>query len=374
MSRLIIGLLALIGILFAALMFMKDDSPVPPVAEQVATTTPEVALEPVKVVATNLEIPWDIAFLSKTTMLVTERTGDVLYLNTETGERTVVHSHTEQSGEGGLLGIVLHPDFAQNAYVYLYMTAPGANNETTNRVVRYTFKDSVFAKDRDIISGIPGATYHDGGRMEFGPDGKLYVTTGDATKRVIAQDLKSLGGKILRLNDDGTIPSDNPFGTAVWTYGHRNPQGLAWDTAGRLWENEHGPTGEGSQCCHDEINILNKGANYGWPDVIGDATKTGTIAPIRHSGDDTWAPASLIYFNGALYFGGLKGEAIYKATVSGDTITSLTEHYVGTYGRIRTIKVGPDGMFYITTSNRDGRGSPESGDDKIIRIDPAQIK
>ncbi len=374
MSRSFIALLIVLALMFGALYFTADTSAPDPEPAAIATSTPASPRVPVAVVARNLEIPWDIAFLSTSTMLVTERTGDVLFLNTDTGEQTVVHSHTEQRGEGGLLGIALHPNFEQNTYVYLYMTAPGDANETTNRVVRYTFNNNTFTEDRVIIEGIPGAVYHDGGRMEFGPDGKLYVTTGDATRRTIAQDLKSLGGKILRLNDDGSIPDDNPYQSAVWTYGHRNPQGLAWDSAGRLWENEHGPTGEASQCCHDEINILNKGANYGWPAIIGDETKADMLSPIRHSGDDTWAPASLIYYNNALYFGALKGEAIMKATLSGDQITSLSEHFVGTYGRIRTIKVGPDGMMYITTSNRDGRGSPESDDDKIIRIDPAQLQ
>jgi glucose/arabinose dehydrogenase len=371
MTRILIGLLALIAILYGALILIKP-SAAPVDNTGAATTTPTV--ESISIVAENLEIPWDIAFLPDNTLLVTERTGDVLAINPSTGERSVVLSHSPQNGEGGLLGILLHPDYAQNSYVYLYMTAPGARDETINRVIRYTYVGGKLTKDKDIIGDIPGATYHDGGRMEFGPDGKLYITTGDATRAQIAQDKSSLGGKILRLNDDGSIPSDNPFGTAVWSYGHRNPQGLAWDASGNLWETEHGPTGEDSRCCHDELNLLTKGGNFGWPTIIGDETKNAMTAPVRHSGDDTWAPASLAYLDGALYFGGLKGEAIYKATISGDTISSLTEHFVGDYGRIRTIRVGPDNMLYITTSNRDGRGARGVGDDKILRIDPAALK
>lgn len=210
--------------------------------------------------------------------------------------------------------------------------------------------------------------------MAFGPDAKLYITTGDAYHRNNAQDMKSRAGKILRLNDDGSIPADNPFGDAIWSYGHRNPQGLAWDTEGRLWETEHGPTGEGSRCCHDELNLIVKGGNYGWPVVIGDEKKEGMIPPAWHSGDDTWAPASLVYFNGALYFGGLAGEGLYEATIKDATITSVKKHLDGTYGRIRTIRIGPDNMPYITTSNTDGRGTAGARDDRIVRISPTSLR
>lgn len=379
MSRFIVVLLVMIGILYAVLVYVKPaDEPVE--TPGIATTTAETARAAVTVVAENLEIPWDIAFLPDGSILVTERTGAVLHINTETGARTTVFTHTEQNGEGGLLGIVLHPQFAANSYVYLYMTAPGPNNETINRTVRYTYANETLTQDREIIGNIPGATYHDGGRMEFGPDGKLYITTGDATRGPLAQDKKSLGGKILRINDDGTIPSDNPFAStgsaqaaAVWSFGHRNPQGLAWDDQGRLWETEHGPTGEDGRCCHDELNLIQKGGNYGWPTIIGNETKDGMIAPAQHSGEGVWAPASLVYFKGALYFGALKGEALYKSTLTQDGAAPVVAYFNGTFGRIRTVRVGPDGYLYLTTSNRDGRGSPNNGDDKIIRIDPEQL-
>jgi aldose sugar dehydrogenase len=373
MTRLFFALVITVGLLYGALYFIKPKAAVEVPTQATTTTQTSGATSPLTVIARNLEIPWDVAFLPDGKLLVTERPGDVLLIDPSTGTSSVAHSHSEQRGEGGLLGILLHPNFAQNHFVYLYMTAPGSDNETTNRAVRYVFENGTFTQDRVIIENIPGAIYHDGGRMEFGPDGKLYITTGDATRPAIAQDRASLGGKILRLNDDGTVPSDNPFGTRVWSTGHRNPQGLAWDDSGRLWETEHGPTGESGRCCHDEINLIEKGGNYGWPTIIGDETKSGFINPKWHSNTGTWAPASLVYHEGSLYFGGLKGETLYEAVLDGDNVVELKEHFKGEFNRIRTIRKGPDGMFYITTSNRDGRGNPADDDDKLIRVDPRSL-
>ncbi|MDZ4226138.1 MAG: PQQ-dependent sugar dehydrogenase [Patescibacteria group bacterium] len=323
----------------------------------------------VEVVAEGLEIPWDIAFLPGGEMLVTERTGHVIEIKTDGTKREIKIEGVSQGGEGGLLGLVLHPDFAFNHFVYLYMSAPGGAGQTQNKVVRYKYLDGKLMEDKVIIEGIPGAIYHDGGRMEFGPDERLYITTGDATNAAIAQDLQSLGGKILRLQDDGVIPTDNPFQSAVWSYGHRNPQGLAWDSAGRLWETEHGRSGVTSGL--DEINLIEAGANYGWPESEGDTVQPGTVTPARHSGaTDTWAPASLAYLNGSLFFGGLRGEALYEAVLSGTHIVEFKEHFKNEFGRIRTVRVGLNGMLYLTTSNTDGRDSPNTGDDKIIKINP----
>ncbi len=363
----IISILAIVVLIAIALMWLRNQEPpvLPGDNGAQAESTPDIS-----VIAENLEIPWDLAFLPDGRMLVTERTGDVLLIDPQsTSSRKAIFTHDEQRGEGGLLGVVLHPDFSVNKFVYLYMTAPGTEGETTNRVVRYRFENDALVEDRVIIAGIPGAIYHDGGRMEFGPDERLYITTGDATRSQIAQDKNSLGGKILRLQDDGVIPTDNPFGNAVYSYGHRNPQGLAWDSEGRLWETEHGRSGITTGM--DEINHIEEGGNYGWPDIEGDETQSGMIAPAAHSGaNDTWAPASAIYYEGSLYFGGLRGEALYQAVLDGERVVEIKEHFKGQYGRIRTIRVGPDGMFYITTSNRDGRGDPTQGDDKIIRVNP----
>lgn len=340
----------------------------PVVAEPQGTLLADVA-----VIASNLEIPWDIAFLPGGDMLVTERTGALLHI-TKSGTTTeVTIKRAETRGESGLLGVVAHPNFAQNKYIYVYMTSPGESGETENRVERYKFENGALSDEKMIVSGIPGATYHDGGRMAFGPDGLLYITTGDATRGAIAQDKNSLGGKILRLTDDGSIPSSNPFGTAVYSYGHRNPQGLAWDSAGNLWETEHGPTGESGRCCRDEVNQITAGANYGWPTIIGDETKAGMQNPAAHSGDGTWAPASAAIIGSKIYFGGLMGKALYSGTIEGTKVTNIQEHFKGEYGRIRTVLVGPEGYLYLTTSNRDGRGSPSDGDDKIIRVNPAAL-
>jgi glucose/arabinose dehydrogenase len=253
------------------------------------------------------------------------------------------------------------------------MSTPGSTGQTQNRIVRYRYEDGSLAEDKIIIERIPGAVYHDGGRMEFGPDERLYITTGDATTAEIAQDTQSLGGKILRLEDDGAIPTDNPYGNAVYSYGHRNPQGLTWDSAGRLWESEHGRSGLLSGL--DEINLIEAGANYGWPTIEGDETQNGMRAPVIHSGvADTWAPASLAFLNSSLFFGGLRGEALYKAVLSGTEIVEIKEHFKGEFGRIRTVRVGPDDMLYLTTSNTDGRGDSMQGDDKILRINPANLE
>lgn len=331
--------------------------------------TPQQSIkEEITVIAERLNIPWDLAFLPGSALLVTERGGNLIRIAGK-DILTVKLPRPIPKGEGGLLGIVLHPNFAANKFVYLYMTTENSNAGTQNAVFRYTYENDSLNNEKSIVSGIPGAIYHDGGRMEFGPDGLLYITTGDATNEKNAQDKNSLSGKILRVKDDGSIPADNPFGTAVYSLGHRNPQGLAWDRSGRLWSTEHGRSGVTSGM--DEINQIVKGKNYGWPTIEGDEEKTGMEVPAWNSGaNDTWAPASLVYLDGSLYFGGLRGEAIYKAVLHNEHVIDVKAYFKNTYGRIRTIRLGPDGMFYITTSNRDGRGTASAADDRIIRIDP----
>ena len=177
----------------------------------------------------------------------------------------------------------------------------------------------------------------------------------------------------MRVTEDGGIPKDNPFGTALYSYGHRNPQGLAWDSEGWLWETEHGRSGVLSG--FDELNLIKPGNNYGWPEIEGGKEATGMMPAVLHSGSDiTWAPASLAYLNGSLYWGGLRGESLYKATIAGDEVTNLKAYFVNELGRIRTVRVGSDGFLYLTTSNRDGRGSAQTGDDKIIKVDPRLLR
>lgn len=324
------------------------------------------AAQPISVVATGLQIPWGIAFLPDGDMLVTERPGRVVRIGSD--RKTYPVDGVRHAGEGGLLGIALHPDFASNNRVYLYMTT--AEGGLQNKIERYTFANDQLTYERDILAGIPAANNHDGGRIAFGPDGKLYATTGDAQNEPLSQDTQSLAGKILRVNDDGSVPSDNPFGNAVWSYGHRNPQGLAWDDSGQLWATEHGRSGAGSG--YDEVNRIAKGGNYGWPEVQGDETRDGMIPPVIHSGaSSTWAPASLAFLNGALFFGGLRGETLYEVNAEGAPV--LRPYLQNMYGRIREVTVGPDGFLYFTTSNRDGRGRVKEGDDRIVRADPSRL-
>lgn len=274
---------------------------------------------------------------------------------------------TYHHGEGGLMGMALHPNFKQNHWIYLYNTIE-KSGKTVNRVERYKFSNGSLTEKTIIIDDIPGESYHDGGRIAFGPDGYLYITTGDAGHAVLAQDLTSLAGKILRLKDDGTLPPDNPYGSPVYSYGHRNPQGLTWDASQQLWSTEHGPSGlVGGR---DELNRIEKGKNYGWPFIAGIETASGMRSPVIQSGIfHSWAPASALYWDGSVFFGGLYGEALFEARIDKNPV-ELKAHFKGRFGRIRTVVLGPDGYFYIMTSNRDGRGFPREGDDKIIKIDP----
>jgi glucose/arabinose dehydrogenase len=325
------------------------------------------------VLAENLHVPWAIAFLPSGDLLVTERPGTLLRIGKEDRSQHPIEG-VRHIGEGGLLGITLHPDFEENHWLYLYLTA-SANGVVSNRVERYRYENDALSKRTEILTGIPGAQYHDGGALAFGPDGHLYITTGDASQSSLAQNTNSLAGKILRVHDDGSIPDDNPFGNAVYSYGHRNPQGITWDREGRMWSTEHGRSGVQSGL--DELNLIEKGENYGWPVIQGSETRDGMEAPILHSGPTvTWAPASAVYYNGRIFFGGLRGEALYEARLPErvNEEPELLTHFHRAFGRIRAVAVGPDGMLYLTTSNTDGRGKPLPNDDRIIRVDPKILR
>jgi glucose/arabinose dehydrogenase len=325
----------------------------------------------IEVIAENLDIPWEIAFLPTGEMLVTERPGTLLKIG-ENREVVEEISGVEHVGEGGLMGLALHPNFLENNYIYLYLTSRDESG-LINRVESYKLQGNSLSDKKLILKGIKGAQYHDGGRIKFGPDGKLYITTGDAGDTSLAQDTSSLNGKILRINPDGSIPEDNPFGNEVYSYGHRNPQGLVWDNEGRLWATEHGPSG--LQSGYDELNLIEKGSNYGWPDIRGDERKEGMKIPVIQSGaDDTWAPAGAAFVDGSIFFAGLRGSSLYEASLNGTKVSNLLAHFRGEYGRLRAVVKGPDGFLYITTSNTDGRGSVNDGDDKIIRVNPNIFK
>lgn len=269
------------------------------------------------------------------------------------------------------MGIALHPDFQSNNYIYLYYTYEAQGNNTLNRVVRMTYSDRALKDEKIIVDRIPGASNHNGGRIKFGPDNFLYITTGDAQEPSLAQDRNSLAGKILRVTDDGKPASGNPFSNLMYSYGHRNTQGIAWDDNGSLWQTEHGrsaPTGL------DEVNLIEPGKNYGWPEIQGDEERSGMVTPIRNSGPSTtWAPGGNAIIEKSLFFSGLRGETLYEAMIQDSQISEFREHFKGEYGRLREVIAGPDGMLYITTSNLDGRGSPATGDDKILRINPSKL-
>lgn len=330
-------------------------------------TTNQPSIPSIEVIANSLDIPWEIAFLPDKTMLVTERPGRLLKITTD---RTVIPiSGVTHTGEGGLLGLAIHPQFSTNHWIYVYLTTQTPHG-LFNTVKRFRLEGTTLQDAVNIVENIPGSSFHDGGRLAFGPDGLLYITTGDAGNEQTAQDTSSLAGKILRVHDDGSLPDDNPFHNAVYSYGHRNVQGIAWDTHGQLWATEHGRSGIRSG--FDEINRIEKGNNYGWPVIEGDETHPGMIPPILHSGaQDTWAPSGAAILNNSLFFAGLRGEALYQATLTPQGATNLIMHFKHDYGRLRTVTVGPDGLLYMATNNRDGRGTPHEGDDSIIRINPS---
>ncbi len=331
----------------------------------------------VETVADGLEVPWSIAWIPDGTALFTERAGHLRAIHEGVLQKDPLLSLDVMGVEGGLLGVAVDPSYSENGYIYLYYTYGGLFT-SANKIVRYIHDEKGIYEDSTIIDGIPGGPFHDGGRIKFGPDDKLYITTGDAGRPDLSQDPNSLAGKILRINSDGTIPHDNPFaGSAVYSLGHRNPQGLDWDKFGNLVITEHGPSGE-KGFAHDEINIIISGANYGWPIVIGDETHDGFNVPILHTGNETWAPAGAAFYNsdeipqwtGKYFVATLRGAHLHMIDldVENGAILSHQKLFDGEFGRLRDVAVGPDGNLYILTSNQDGRGDPQVGDDKILKI------
>lgn len=317
--------------------------------EPTETAKPVWSSEP-KVIAEGLSWPWELVSLPDGSILITERPGNLLLIRN--GEERIPIDGVRHVGEGGLLGMALHPEFEQNGWLYLYITyeVPG---QVLNRVERYVLRDNHLSERFVIVEDILGSSIHDGGRIKFGPDGKLYITTGDAGIPEISQNLESLNGKILRLNDDGSIPDDNPFGNSVWSTGHRNAQGLAWDSHGRLWSTEHGPSG--SETGNDEVNLIEPGKNYGWPLLRGMQTREGFTPPVIESGrNDTWAPSGAVIVDDVLYFAGLRGAAIYRVPVDGMGMDTFEVLFKNEFGRIRNVVVSPEGQLWIMTSNGAG--------------------
>jgi len=329
-------------------------------------------------VVTNLEIPWSMAFAPDGRLFVTERPGRVRILDiaTRSSELALTLDDVYTQSEAGLLGLALDPQFSENRLVYLYQSARLAGGGAVNRVVRYREVGSRLAERVVLLDNIPAAPIHDGGRLRFGPEGLLYITTGDASSASRAQDLASTAGKILRINRDGTTPRDNPFGSPIYSYGHRNPQGLDWHPGtGDLWASEHGNTG------NDEVNVIDAGANYGWPQIEGNQAMPGMRTPITFY-NPAIAPSGASFYRGDrfprfvnnLFIGTLRGTHLLRLVVDSSAprrIASQERLLEGRFGRIRDVVTGPDGYLYLCTNNRDGRGNPTSTDDRIVRLVPA---
>jgi quinoprotein glucose dehydrogenase len=285
-----------------------------------------------------------------------------------------------QRGEGGLMGLALHPDFPRTPFLYAMMTA--RTPAPVNRVVRLRLEGERAVLDRVIVDNIRAGTNHDGGRIAFGPDGMLYIGTGETFDRALAQVPDGLNGKILRVTPDGAVPADNPRpGSPVYTLGNRNVQGLAWEPqTHQLFESEHGPSGEGGLRAYDEINVIRAGGNYGWGLMVGAPGRPGYIDPIVSWPDTTTPPSGMTFWRGDLMVATLASQALLRISVAreGDAwqATRIERWFVpqrgrsGTFGRLRDAVVGPDGALYVLTNNRDGRGSPQPGDDRILRLAP----
>jgi glucose/arabinose dehydrogenase len=335
-------------------------------AEPAAETAPAADAAPpgraaqsrTAVLATRLQVPWGVAFLPGGDALVSERTTGRIVRVSRSGRKRVamrVPGVATDMGEGGLLGLAVSRTYATDRLVYAYYTTRG-----DNRVARFRLGGS----PRVILSGIESASVHNGGRIAFGPDGKLYVATGDAGNTRSAQDPSSPNGKILRINPDGSIPAGNPFaGSPVWSLGHRNVQGLAFDRAGRLWAPEFG------QNTFDEVNLIRKGKNYGWPAVEGRGTGGGRyVSPqvVWRTSESSPSGAAIVGRN--LYVGALAGRRLWRVPLDGARAGTPRRLLDGRYGRLRSPAAAPDGSLWVTTSNRDGRGSPTGDDDRIIRL------
>ena len=339
---------------------------------QAAPTPQKGASSVVEIVAQNLEVPWSIVFTSKDRMLVTERPGRVRVVENGQLRKEPLHVFRDvvSRSEIGLMGLALHPEYAKNKLLYISYGLERGGNLVVD-VVRFRDAGTSLADATPIVRNLPAARFHAGCRLKFGPDGKLYITTGDSTDREIAQDMASLGGKILRVNDDGSVPADNPFPKSpIWTLGHRNPQGIDWDpVSGLLWETEHGPSGFDGGSGGDEVNIVERGKNYGWPVIHHRQTKAGMVSPLLEY-SPACAPASGAFWRGDFYFGCLRGEHLHRVVIDPkDRRKVVREEKLFTdLGRIREVTAGPDGALYFSTSNRDGRGSPASADDRIFRL------
>jgi glucose/arabinose dehydrogenase len=385
-AALIIGLiLLLLAAYWAADYFawFKNSAPIEqtklPISDELKTNEPITSDYALEEFASGFFVPWSLVFTSPDRLLVAERSGAIRVIeNKSLLKEPLASFKVSTQSEEGLMGLAIAPNYGQTKDVYACLAYENPRGEMKDKVIVF---DGESGKEKSIvIDNLPAAQYHAGCRLLI-VENYLFITVGDATDRNIAQDKNSLGGKILRLNLDGSIPSDNLFpDSAVWTLGHRNPQGLAWDSERKiLWSSEHGPSIFDGPAGGDEINLIEKGKNYGWPIVSHDKSKAGLENPIIQF-TPAVAPGSLMYysgdalpfFRGNLFFGGLKGEGLYRLILQENIRQKprLEKIPKVNFGRIRDVIQGPDGFIYFTTSNRDGRGTVRANDDKIYRLVP----
>lgn len=326
-----------------------------PVSSPVSSPASSPAAGEPRTVASGLAVPWAIAFLSGGDALVTERdTARLLRVSRSGGVKDLGRiAGVAPGGEGGLLGVAVKGDL-----VFVYFTA-----ERDNRIVRYRLRGGAVTEPKVIVQGIPKGAIHNGGRLAIGPDGYLYAGTGETGEGGLAQRRDSLGGKILRMTEDGAPAPGNPFGTLVYSYGHRNVQGLAWDPSGRMYASELG------QNAWDEINLIRPGANYGWPEVEGRGDDPRFVNPIVTWPTSEASPSGMAYAGGSLWVAALRGERLWQVPLSRSGAAGTpVARFQDRYGRLRAVAAAPGDTLWVSTSNRDGRGSPRRGDDRILEV------
>lgn len=356
----IAGIVAAIAV---SAIILSSPSQSPPLPEPTTQSQDRA----IKILATNLKKPWAIAF-GQDKIFVTEKEGDIRVIEADSLlEEPLATLRVAKVFGGGLLGITTHPDFANNHFLYVYYTY-SEGDKLWNKVLRITESDNKIVDATTIIDKIPASQFYNSGVIKFGPDGKLYVATGIPSEFAHdPQDPSSLGGKILRLNDDGTIPTDNPFpNSPVFSLGHRDIQGMSWDRNGQLYVTEFGPTK------NDEINLVEAGQNYGWPESECAASEKFLASVMCY--DPSIEPGGIVFYSGdkleytdSLIMATLRGSNLYKLDVTDNGISSQKSILSG-LGRIRDVAQGPDGYLYVITSNTDGKGFPTSTDDKLVRI------
>lgn len=351
------------GPLFAVLFLFgctANDSEEPsgqpenPPQEETSQTTEEP-----EVIAENLEAPWSIEKIEDT-FYITERLGNIVQIEEGEAERQEVELDQEVStaAEAGFLGFVLAPNFSESNEAYAYYTYEDGDDQF-NRVITLHLEDNVWSEEEVLLEGIPSGSVHHGGRLAIGPDDALYATTGDASEPDLAQDLESLGGKIVRMDLDGSIPEDNPFSNSyVYSYGHRNSQGITWDSDGAMYASEHGAS------ANDEINLIESGQNYGWPIIEGEEEQEDLETPLFTSGQETtWAPSGMDTDGEVLYVSALARNAVLEFDLETDEVNEV----VSDFGRIRDVLIEEDNLYFIS-NNTDGRGDPEENDDRLYSM------